>query len=219
MVNNKCPICEITKHKDKLIYEDQDIVAYFDNLPYVKGQLVVAPKHHYVIMEQVPNKILSRMFYVSSLLSSLLYAALKCGGTNILINNGVLAGQNIDHFTINIIPRYKDDNLDLKWEPKKVDRNYLSSLAEDIRMNFIIGDDPSITKYFERDETENKSVNESISENDVTKQKTSSYDKGTSKQHEQQGIASKQEGKQEDKNKNINIIDKDYEKESLNRIP
>lgn len=192
----KCPICE--KKNDELIYNDGTVIAYFDAKPYNKGHIVVATKNHYVIMEEVPNKILSKMFYLSSLLSSIMYAALKPGGTNILINNGIYAGQDINHFSINIIPRYEKDDLKLTWKPKKPNPNKLKALAEDIKMNFIIGDDPLMIRKFEdkvpKEKKENKKECKKKEKNEIEKYRNI------------------KDGK-------VKIVEEDYEIQGLRRIP
>ena len=42
---------------------------------------------------------------------------LNCDGFNIVQNNGECAGQTVFHFHMHLIPRYKDDNQKILWEP------------------------------------------------------------------------------------------------------
>ena len=48
-----------------------------------------------------------------------LRSTLGCDGTNILINNGPAAGQEIPHLHIHVIPRYKDDGQTFGFEKTK----------------------------------------------------------------------------------------------------
>ena len=43
--------------------------------------------------------------------------ALKCDGFNVLQNNNECAGQTVYHFHMHLIPRYKGDDVGLKWTP------------------------------------------------------------------------------------------------------
>ena len=41
---------------------------------------------------------------------------LGCDGYNIIQNNGIVAGQSVFHYHMHLIPRYKEDTVDIKWE-------------------------------------------------------------------------------------------------------
>ena len=41
---------------------------------------------------------------------------LGCEGYNIVQNNGAAAGQSVFHYHMHLIPRYKDDTVDIKWK-------------------------------------------------------------------------------------------------------
>ena len=60
--------------------------------------------------------------------SMVLFEILKVHGTNVIINNGVTAGQKIPHFCIDILPRRTDDNLKLDWTLKQAAPEALESI-------------------------------------------------------------------------------------------
>ena len=59
---------------------------------------------------------------------------LGCDGMNILQNNGVEAGQTIFHLHIHFIPRWKDDEVKIKWAPLSYEDGEAAALAEAIKV-------------------------------------------------------------------------------------
>ena len=49
-------------------------------------------------------------------------------GTNIILQNGVAAGQEIPHICVHIIPRNEGDGLDFQWEPKRLTEEQMSAV-------------------------------------------------------------------------------------------
>jgi diadenosine tetraphosphate (Ap4A) HIT family hydrolase len=51
-------------------------------------------------------------------------------GTNIMINEGVPAGQRHAHAMIHIIPRKKDDGLNFEWPQKQIPEDYMAKIHD-----------------------------------------------------------------------------------------
>jgi histidine triad (HIT) family protein len=122
-----CPICD-KEYAKNILYENDKISVYMAINPAIPGHLQIFPKQHYAILEEVPNELLSYMSSATNKLSMLLFELLKVHGTNIIIQNGVPAGQTIPHFSINIIPRRTDDNMKLEWDMKQATPESLESI-------------------------------------------------------------------------------------------
>jgi len=122
-----CVICQAVQ-SDKLmkLYEDPDVAVMLHPKPATLGHLIIVPKQHYAIIETVPNTILGKAIIVANRFSMFLFEALEAKGTNMIIANGVPAGQSLAHFVINIIPRSENDGLDFQWTPKKSSEQELS---------------------------------------------------------------------------------------------
>ena len=58
-----------------------------------------------------------------------IYETLKAD-VSIIINNGLNAGQKINHASISIIPRYKNDNINLELQQNKASEDELKELSE-----------------------------------------------------------------------------------------
>ena len=101
-----------------ILLEDDDIKVLLPEKASTAGELVIIPNKKYIILEEVPDNILKKIFQISNKLASVLFETLKCEGTNVLIQNGISAGQVTDIVSVRIIPRFGSDNVNLNWEPR-----------------------------------------------------------------------------------------------------
>ena len=123
-----CEICDLVKDKQFLIYEDEKIIASLTSNPASLGHIVIAPKNHLPILEQIPDSLMADIFKITNQLSIAVFEALNVHGTNVLINNGVSAGQKAAHFSVNLIPRMEKDGLNLTWDTKKLSEEEMSTV-------------------------------------------------------------------------------------------
>ncbi len=134
MTEQECGICKMISSQNQfMVYEDENFFVMQHPLPSVKGHLILLPKPHYTVLYDVPPQILGKAFIVANAFSTILFDAFKAAGTNILVQNGVPAGQSQHHFMIHIIPRTQDDNLSLSWEPKEATPDELSTAEAKLR--------------------------------------------------------------------------------------
>lgn len=118
---NDCIFCKIIKGElpSKTVYEDELIKVIMNINPATDGHLLVLPKEHYVNIMDIDEKVLSHSFKViRDNLYKKLKESLNCEGLTIANNNEL--GQEIKHFHIHLIPRYKDDNADFNYDKTKV---------------------------------------------------------------------------------------------------
>ena len=125
-----CILCQIVNGRlpSKKVYEDDDVMAVLDINGSNLGHTFVMPKHHYTILEHVPNKIIGMIFNTSNKISKALFEAISIQGTNIFVTNGVIAGQMVAHFMVNVIPRKENDAINLLWKPKQLTEEELSTI-------------------------------------------------------------------------------------------
>jgi histidine triad (HIT) family protein len=117
----ECDVCKIMANKGAfhVVYEDGECLAVLHEAPASPGHTLVFPKSHCPIFEEVPDNILGHLFAVANKLSSAIFDSQEFQGTNVIVNNGISAGQELPHFMINIIPRRDGDNLNFEWTPFK----------------------------------------------------------------------------------------------------
>ncbi len=129
-MSEDCLYCKIVGGEIpvKKIYEDEKVLAFLKPNPASFGHILIIPKAHYTIIEQVPDFEVGKLFNVSNKLCTAAFETLGAGGTNILTQNGVAAGQSVPHFAINIIPRKENDGLNFQWQPKQLSQEEMSTV-------------------------------------------------------------------------------------------
>ncbi len=124
-----CEICGLIKTgKLKKLYEDKNIIAVLNPGPSVNGHIWLMPKNHYTIIEQVPDYIIAHLFNMANKISVSLFEALGAEGTNLIVQNGIAAGQKHSHFMIDLIPRSGNDGLSFEWQPKQLTEEEMSTI-------------------------------------------------------------------------------------------
>lgn len=164
--SSKCVFCEIVSGKipSTKVYEDAEILVLMEIMPASKGHLLILPKHHYQFIQEIPEKLLNKLFYFVKTISPILVKEMDAKSLSIYIPQGQLAGQRIPHFVINLIPRYEEDKLVFDWEHKKADEKELEKFSEKIRkasLNKIL---EGIKEEQEKIEKEKKQHHESEAE-------------------------------------------------------
>ena len=124
---NECKLCTAVKEKKGIVYEDADVMAVLNPEPSAAGHIVLFPKIHYPIIEQIPDYETAHLFHVANKLSIAIFEILGCHGTNIIIQNGTAAGQDIPHVSVHIIPRNENDGLDFQWATKQLSEEEMST--------------------------------------------------------------------------------------------
>ncbi len=129
---NECVYCAIAEGKIKArkIYEDDSLIGALEIHPANKGHVILFPKKHYEILNQVDD--MGHLFEVAKKLSGLIYENVKAEGTNIFVANGAAAGQVIPHLVVHIIPRFKNDKVQFKWEKIKIDDDEMDEIQKEI---------------------------------------------------------------------------------------
>jgi histidine triad (HIT) family protein len=122
-----CDICSILSNKDlfNFIYEDEVCFAILHESPAYPGHVLVIPKEHIPIIEEIDDKIVEHLFNVCNKVSTAIFETMGAHGTNIILNNGLDAGQELAHLVINVIPRKEKDGLNFEWAPKKISADEL----------------------------------------------------------------------------------------------
>lgn len=115
-----CEYCEIAGRKEQVLYDDEDVLAVIKDVVMLPGQITVIPKKHFTIMELVPDEIIEKCFSLANKISAAVFEGFEAQGTNIIVQNGLAAGQKVPHFAVEVIPRREEDDLKLSWQPKQM---------------------------------------------------------------------------------------------------
>lgn len=90
------------------IYEDDKAIAFLDINPWKRGHTLVIPRRH---VDDLLNadEALSEIAPAVTATARLLTERLGADGMNLLSNAGAVAGQEVFHLHLHLVPRYADD--------------------------------------------------------------------------------------------------------------
>ena len=105
--------CVFCKDLPKVM-ENQLAYCLYDIKPITKGHMLIIPKRHYAtIFEVLPDELLT-VFELANQAKRLLIDEYKPDGFNLVANCGEAAGQIVMHAHLHLLPRYKNQTLDLR---------------------------------------------------------------------------------------------------------
>ncbi|MBI5391179.1 HIT family protein [Candidatus Woesearchaeota archaeon] len=107
------------------VYEDNDIVVLLCDEPSVSGHMVAIPKEHFPILEVMPDPLAGKLFAAATKVSSALFEHAQ--GMNVIVQNGISAGQDAAHVQIHLIPRAQNDNINFNWMPKQLSEEEMNN--------------------------------------------------------------------------------------------
>ena len=130
-----CIFCKIVDGKipASKVYEDGNVISFLDIMPANKGHCLVVPKKHYETLLDISDEDLKSLILAAKKIAKALSLSIGNGSSNIVMNNGKIAGQLVPHAHIHIIPRFKGDRLRLSWSHKKYIDKEMKSIQEKIK--------------------------------------------------------------------------------------
>lgn len=121
---------EVPSHK---IWEDDRVLAFLDIQPINRGHVLIIPKEHSQLISGVADEVLGNMMKSAKKIDEALRdSELNPQGVNLFLADGEVAGQEVPHAHLHIIPRFKEDGFGLvfpagyKNKPSKEDLEIIS---------------------------------------------------------------------------------------------
>jgi len=120
---------EVPAHK---VYEDDLVLAFLDISHFTKGHTLIIPKSHYLDLLDTPDEVLAKIAVLAKDLATNYKPILKADGFTVKQNNGAVAGQEVMHYHVHLIPRYTGDKFKfaIQHKAKGID---LEQVAADLR--------------------------------------------------------------------------------------
>ena len=134
----ECIFCKIISGEipaAKFLEED-GVVGFLDINPANKGHALVVPKRHAETLIDLSPEEAGELAKAVRRVSEAVLKASGGDGFNVLQNNYPAAGQIIPHAHVHVIPRFKDDGLDLKWKRKEYAEGEMKEFNEKLK-NFL----------------------------------------------------------------------------------
>lgn len=134
MIKQNCLFCNVANGSmdSSTIFENSEFKVVLDPYPAAKGHTLIIPKEHIENIYELDTESASRLFALATHIAKVLKNMYNCDGLNILQNNGKAAGQTVFHFHMHLIPRYDNDDVNIKWETIKIEKDELDSIAKEI---------------------------------------------------------------------------------------
>lgn len=135
MLDDNCIFCKIAAGEipSETVYEDEQFRAILDLGPASAGHTLILPKAHFKDVTEISDEYAANVLKVAAKLGKAMKKGLGCEGFNLVQNNGEAAGQTVFHLHVHLIPRMKDDNIDIKWAQGECADG--EKIAEEIKAN------------------------------------------------------------------------------------
>lgn len=108
-----CLFCKIVKKEipSNIVYEDEEVLAFLDIFPFEKGHTLIIPKNHYENLVDIPEDLYLKIMKIAKDLAQKYEQKLNNCGFNLVNNTKKIAGQEIMHFHVHLIPRRENKSL------------------------------------------------------------------------------------------------------------
>lgn len=137
----QCIFCDIINAQApaSIVYKDKICTSFMDIRPFNEGHLLVVPNKHAAYLADLDPETGGYIFKVAQRLSkSIRKSKVKCEGIDLFLADGEVAGQEVFHTHLHVLPRYKGDGFGLKFGRNYVTppkRSELDKVASDIKSN------------------------------------------------------------------------------------
>jgi histidine triad (HIT) family protein len=131
-----CIFCAIADGRlpSSQVYSDEDVVAFLDIRPLTKGHLLVVPRVHAAGLAELAEGDGERAFAVARRLAQAIRASdLPCEGINVFLADGAVAGQEVFHVHLHVLPRTTGDGFGVLAQRHEAERADLEATAVVIR--------------------------------------------------------------------------------------
>jgi histidine triad (HIT) family protein len=130
-----CIFCKIVAGElpSERVDEDEHTVAFMDINPWTRGHALVIPRNHSQDLLEVADEDLAHTATAAKRLAARMKDRLGAEGVNLLNACGEAAWQSVFHFHIHVIPRWRDDPLQLPVRPQQADPEVLAAVAAKLR--------------------------------------------------------------------------------------
>ncbi len=130
MTDGECIFCKIAMKEipAKIVYEDQESVAFLDINPRSKGMCLVIPKKHFTFYEQ-NRELASKLFDKSIIVGEKIRRSLN----PLTVYMSIMPAQ-VPHFHIRVYPVFKDQVPLIENKPLEITEEELDDLARRIKL-------------------------------------------------------------------------------------
>ncbi|MGE5227620.1 MAG: HIT family protein [Planctomycetaceae bacterium] len=142
VASERCVFCAIIAGDGlaSVVYSDDLVTAFLDIRPVTPGHTLIVPKRHGASIADIDDDAYVRWFEVGrAVAAALLSSSLRAEGFNLIVADGDVAGQDISHAHLHVIPRFADDGYAFDdvavrdWNDPPPTRTTLDEQAAELR--------------------------------------------------------------------------------------
>ncbi|OGF27621.1 hypothetical protein A2331_04370 [Candidatus Falkowbacteria bacterium RIFOXYB2_FULL_34_18] len=104
------------------VYEDKQVLAFFDILPISPGHTIIVPKKHLSDLEDLTNEEFSAIALATKKIGKAVLSGLDVKGYSIFLDNKSAANQHVPHIHFHLVPRKEGDGLE-RWPQSGYEQN------------------------------------------------------------------------------------------------
>jgi diadenosine tetraphosphate (Ap4A) HIT family hydrolase len=116
-VLDPCPFCSV--ERNRIWIETEHAIAFADAFPVADGHTLIVPRKHVSTIYELTMPEQRAIWELVGEVRRRLLTGLKPDGFNIGFNDGLAAGQTVEHAHVHIIPRRNGDVPDprggIRW--------------------------------------------------------------------------------------------------------
>ncbi len=134
-----CVFCDIVSGQAPVsaVHEDELVLAFMDIQPVNPGHVLIAPRAHASLLADLDPEVGGHLFRVAMRLAAALRRSpVRCEGINLYVADGAVAGQQVGHVHLHVVPRFQGDGFGLRFGPdyaRRPSREILDEVAAAIR--------------------------------------------------------------------------------------
>jgi histidine triad (HIT) family protein len=136
-ITDECAFCAIARGEDndvEVVASASDWVAFFPLSPATSGHTLVIPRTHVADFWHADPRLACSLAAAAVQVGQAIEAALKPEGMNLITSAGQAAEQTVFHLHLHVVPRWRSDDIDAIWPPKRIrPATGNSALAQKIR--------------------------------------------------------------------------------------
>jgi len=130
-----CVFCRILSGEleSSFAYRGSKASAFLDIHPITPGHVLIVPHSHVERFAAIEPSTTAEMIEIAQkILREIQRTDLKCEGTNIFLSDGAVAGQDVPHSHLHIVPRFYGDGHKMGFshtDPEQINRATLNVIA------------------------------------------------------------------------------------------
>lgn len=114
----KCVFCTEPEIRERTIFRNNAVFAFPTNIPITPGHTLIAPVRCVSAFDELSKEETKNLFELRGRIVWALKKTFGAEGFHFAWNEGEIAGQNVPHFHLHIVPRKKGDTGITEYEPR-----------------------------------------------------------------------------------------------------